>query len=179
MTNETEKMTREELDAFEMQVAMTFHDGFTFKREDAIRFIALARQGLQVEELQRKYDAIRDIDLCRRQFPDGKVPGDTEECARGWEKWCARMWNQRDTLQQQVTTLTAELSALKRDKERLDWLLTTDGDMKIKQTEWAGEDGAYKGQIIIKDRAAIDKAIADSATTPPTDDTNQLLPKST
>jgi hypothetical protein len=37
-------------------------------------------------ELQQRYDDIVDIDIARQQLPDGTVPGNTVECARGWKR---------------------------------------------------------------------------------------------
>ena len=42
-------------------------------------------------EWERRFLRIVDIDLCRLQFPDGEVPGNTEECARGWHRWFGEM----------------------------------------------------------------------------------------
>lgn len=38
----------------------------------------------QVQQFQQRLADIEDIDLARLQLPDGSVPGDTVECARGW-----------------------------------------------------------------------------------------------
>jgi hypothetical protein len=38
------------------------------------------------DELKRWRDETVDIAICRQQFPDGSVPGNTVECAEGWFK---------------------------------------------------------------------------------------------
>lgn len=49
-------------------------------------FTQLDKTVAELARVEQAYNDIVDIDLARRQLPDGTVPGNTVECARGWHR---------------------------------------------------------------------------------------------
>jgi hypothetical protein len=88
-----------------------------------------------VERLRAELRDINDIALTRLQFPDGTVPYDIIQCAKGWHKWCKEM-------QDRNARLTKEVEELRKDKERLAFIVNY-----IWETRWVSEEADYQDMV--------------------------------
>lgn len=80
-------------------------------------------------------------------------------------------WHTLPELLEAYKSLQNELETLRKDRDRLEWLLAEVPPMPrdnrghiskpyIVRTKWAEQDGAFSGFIVITTRAALDAAMA-------------------
>ena len=62
---------------------------------------------------EARLSEILDPPICRRQFPDGGVPGNIVECAEGWKRNAERLWKERDEFKASLSDAQSAIEALR------------------------------------------------------------------
>lgn len=111
--------------------------------DDVRSLLITARE--ERDELQRRYDALYDLPLCRLQLPDGTVPGCTEEALEAWHRVAM------DALQQVRVLSPGGTFAWKYQAEKLESQLTAWMEWAAVETDASAGDGAEQMRSVISE----------------------------